>query len=114
VSSTRRHLRVLYGGPVRLAWDDDRGEPRYTIAKCLDVSEAGLRIEAPVSIPLRTYVTLRAERINVCGTAAVKNVARAGSKFILGLELSAQLKGVALEKLTEPALVNETVPQPVD
>jgi hypothetical protein len=88
---------------VQVTWQDERGETRFAYAKCLDVSETGLRIEVPIAAPLGTYITLHAERINVRGTASVRNVSRNGQRFILGLELSAKLRDVAFEKLTEPA-----------
>jgi hypothetical protein len=103
-------LRIPYSGPVRISWNDKRGDTKYAEVKCLDVSEAGLRIEAPESIAPGTYVTLRADRINVYGTACVKNVAGKGTKFILGLELSAQLRGKAVAKLTEPAPTSAPLP----
>ena len=114
MSTTRRHSRIPYSGPVRISWDDKHGETKFAEVKCLDVSEAGLRIEAPESIPVGTYITLRADRIKVSGTACVKNVVGKGMKFILGLELSAQFRRKAAEKLTEPAPTRETVPVPLD
>jgi hypothetical protein len=110
MSSTRRHSRIPYSGPVRITWQDERGETKFAFAKCLDVSESGLRIEVPITVRLGTYVTLHAERINVRGTASVRNISRSGQKFILGLELSAKLRDTALEQFTEP--VKDDAPLP--
>lgn len=106
---TRRHSRIPYNGPVRLSWEDQRGELNFAAGKCLDISKAGLQIEVPVSIPRGTYLTFRADRINVSGTASVRNVVSKGSKYILGLELNAPLRDDAIVRLTEPASATETV-----
>jgi hypothetical protein len=80
---------------------------KYAQAKCLDVSEGGLRVEARVPIPRQAYVTLRAEQINLAGSALVRHVARYGSKYILGLQFSAELRNGTLESLREAAAATQ-------
>jgi hypothetical protein len=87
---------------VRISWEDARGLRNYGIGKCVDVSEDGLRIEVAEAIPLHSHVSLRAEGINFSGSATVKHVARRGSKFILGLELSHGLRDQVLALLRQP------------
>jgi hypothetical protein len=84
----RRNRRVPYMGPVRLSWEDARGESRFTSAKCVDVCEVGLRIESPTAIPPGTMILLQAERIKLAGSATVKHVTRYGGKYLIGFELS--------------------------
>jgi hypothetical protein len=88
-------------GPVRLSWDD-HGETRYTIAKCIDVSESGLRFETPAPIPAHAELVLNAERIEVSGSARVRHVTRHGAKYIIGVELSGALRAKALASIREP------------
>ena len=101
MSTKRRHERILYNGPVRISWEDERGEIMYAAGKCVDISEAGLRIEVSEPVPMRTYVTLRADRINISGTAVVKHIARRSTRYILGLELSQQMRDQAFAKLLD-------------
>src|ERR1035438_2973321 len=82
----RRHPRIPYFGRVRISWQDSQGCPRYMTGKCLDVSEAGIRVEVPEPIPARTNVMLRAEQLNLTGSAIVKHVARQGLNYFLGLD----------------------------
>ena len=84
----RHHERLAYNGPVRISWEDEQGLVRYAHAKCLDVSEDGLRIEVAESIPVRSRLLFRADRINLSGTATVRSIAWRGCKYILGLNLS--------------------------
>jgi hypothetical protein len=72
----RQHSRVPYTGPVRISWEDDQGVVKYTEAKYLDISEAGLRIEAREYIPLRSRISLRADGIKLSGSATVRHVER--------------------------------------
>ncbi len=87
----RRHRRILYPGPVRLSWQDARGVACYALGKSLDVSEGGLRIECTEPIPSAAVVSLRAERLQISGSATVKHIVRRGAKYILGLELNQAL-----------------------
>ena len=84
----REHERLPYGGPVRISWEDEQGLVRYAHAKCLDISEDGLRIEVAEPIPVRSRLLLRADRINFSGSATVRSIAWRGCKYILGLSLS--------------------------
>jgi PilZ domain len=84
----RLHHRVLYSGQARIAWEDEQGLTRFAHAKCIDVSQGGLRIEAAERIPLLARISLRADRINLSGSATVRNVGWRGCKYILGLNLS--------------------------
>ena len=92
----RRYQRIPYLGAVGISWEDEHGLPRYAPATCLDVSEGGLRIEVPERIPVSSRISLRADRINLQGSATVKHIARRGSKYILGLNLSQALRDQAL------------------
>ena len=97
----RRHRRVPYVGPVRISWEDAHG-PRYAQARCLDVSEGGLRIEVPGPIPVHSRISLRADRINLVGFATVKHVARHGSKYVIGLSLNQDLREQSMSLIREP------------
>jgi hypothetical protein len=97
----RRHRRLAFSGYIDISWTDPRGQVKYARTKCLDVSEMGVRVEAPEPIPERTSVSLRAERLSVSGGATVRHVVRLGAKFILGLELTASIAEKALSGVEE-------------
>ncbi len=88
----RRHQRVSYVGAVGISWEDERGLSRYAKAKCLDVSEEGLRIEVAEPIPVLSRLLLRADQINLGGAASVRHIASRGCKYVLGLNLSQTLE----------------------
>jgi hypothetical protein len=90
-SDNRRHQRIRYLGPARISWDDECGLASYADAKCLDVSQEGLCIEVADTVPVRSLLSLRVERIKVGGSATVKYVARRGRKCVLDLNLSQPL-----------------------
>jgi PilZ domain-containing protein len=96
VKDLRRQRRIPFAGLIRLSWDE-RGDTHYCQAKCIDISENGLRVEAPVAIPAQTRISLRAEGLKLSGTAVLKNIVRrGGSKHILGLQLGQALQEKAL------------------
>ena len=51
---SRRNTRIPYTGPIRISWEIENDEPRYTEGKCLDISATGIRIEVRMPIPVRT------------------------------------------------------------
>ena len=97
----RRYHRVPYVSPLRIRSEDANGNSFYGYAKCVDVSEGGLRIEAQAPVSVGTYLSLRADQLNLGGTARLKHVARKGSKYILGLELSQPLPDQVLAGVRE-------------
>jgi|GraSoiStandDraft_16_1057320.scaffolds.fasta_scaffold1108463_1 hypothetical protein len=100
---SRRYPRIPYVGMVRVGWEDAQGHMKYAQTKCVDISAGGLRIELPEPIPMGSYVTVRADRINLAGRAMVRYKARHGAKFIHGLELSQRVREQALAAFGEPA-----------
>jgi len=106
----RRHHRVPYIGRVRISWEDSPGLPKFAAAKCLDVSEGGMRLETLEPIKLYTILSLRAEQINISGSATVKHVERHGSKYVLGLEMSQSLRDRTLALIAEEESSRKPVP----
>lgn len=104
--NSRRHFRFHYIGPVRLFWDDAEGRTKYLQVWCLDISENGLRVDSNESLPMNTRVSLRADLIELAGTAIVRHIHGRGSHFILGLELSPGLREQALKLTRNPALLH--------
>jgi len=92
----RQHQRIPYFGSAHISWEDERGLTRYAQAKCVDVSKEGLRIELSEPIPVRSRLLLRANLIDVGGSATVRHTAWRGCKYTLGLNLSHTLHDDAL------------------
>jgi hypothetical protein len=74
-------------GPIRISWEDNE-QPRFAMAKCIDLSQNGLRIEAPQPIRPGTVIQLCADRIKLTGSATVRHSDRHGSKYLLGVQLN--------------------------
>jgi hypothetical protein len=106
----RRHHRIPYTGPIRLSWVDASGNPAFTMAKCIEVSESGIRVEVPVNIPARTILQLNAEKIHLAGACTVRHAVRQGAKHFLGLELSQSMTEKAIAALREPWALRKESP----
>ena len=100
--NSRKHERVPYEGSVRISWQDERGLSRYAKVKCLDISREGLRIETADPIPVRSTLLLRADQLNLGGSAHVKHTAWRKCKYILGLNLTQPLEK-SITDLTDPS-----------
>jgi PilZ domain len=101
----RRQRRIAYVGPIRISWED-QGQPRFALAKCIDISETGVRIEAPQPVRIGATIQLAAERIKLAGSATVKNVIRNGSKFLLGVQLNHAMPGDAIAEMDRCPIEN--------
>lgn len=88
----RRDERLALSGTVRLVWQDGSGREKFANGRCLDVSQSGLRMELPEAIPVRSYVTVRADKVGVAAHAAVRHCSAARGKYIVGLEFSVPLR----------------------
>jgi hypothetical protein len=99
-----------YRAPVSVFWDDDQGSTKYVHVKFLDISEGGMRIEVPEPIPIGAHISLRAERMNLVGSAVVKHAVRCGSKYLLGLELSEMLRDQVVALIRDPSAVQPPLP----
>jgi len=82
-----RDRRALPDKPLRLAWLDERGHIRSLTGRCIDVSRRRIHVEVPEHIPLDTRIMLRADGLNVAGSASVKYVTRCDRTFILVLDV---------------------------
>ena len=99
---SRRHNRIPYRGAVHISWEDESGLSRYAKANCLDVSEEGLLIELAEPIPVLSRLSLRADQINLGGSASVRHIAWRGCKYVVGLNLSQALEKASLWVAANP------------
>jgi hypothetical protein len=88
----RRHERTVQSEPVQLIWKDRDGVDKYANARTLDVSELGMRIEAPEPVPERSYVSFRCDKLKLNGRASVRSCQRQGNRYLIGLEFSLGMK----------------------
>jgi hypothetical protein len=99
----RRHHRAQSRSIVQIGWKDQLGNEKYTKARILDISEAGMRVEVPERIPERSYVTLRADDLSLQGRGSVRTCHAKGIKYIVGVEFSAGMKWKPKTVKSEPA-----------
>ena len=89
---------------MRISWEDPHGRVKYLPAKCIDISESGMRLETQEQVPIHTHISLRAEQLKLAGAATVRHVHRSGAHFIIGLELTQALRDKALAAVQEPSV----------
>lgn len=88
----RRYSRLGMRAPVRVSWVDRYGNQKYTTAKTIDISEAGIRVELPEAVEIRGLVGVQAERLGVTSSGSVRNCVRCGSKYLVGIEFYSKIK----------------------
>ena len=90
--NSRRFDRFPHNEAIRVCWHDRLGQVKYTNAKCINISEAGISVEVAEPIELQSYVSLKSDKLKLAGTAAVRYCRRNAGKYIIGMEFSAGLK----------------------
>ena len=89
----RRQDRRRCEHKVTVTWHDARGDHKFAIARAIDISESGIRLQMPEAPPLHTYVMLRAAQLGLLGNASVRYCVRtAASKYAVGAEFTAGLR----------------------
>lgn len=88
----RKEPRRFTNAMFAVVWQDARGQSRSIRARGLNVSKSGMRIESAEQLDPGTSVNVQAERHELSGRAFVRNCARRGSNFLIGLEFSEETK----------------------
>jgi len=89
----RRQDRRACDQSITVIWRDPRGEDKFVIAKAVDISESGLRLQMPEALPRQAYLTLRTSKLGLLGSASVRHCTRiGGSKFAIGVEFTAGMR----------------------
>jgi PilZ domain len=96
---TRHDLRRQDRRPcehkVTVTWHDARGDNKFAIARAIDISESGIRLQMPEPPPLHTYVMLRATKLGLLGNASVRYCVRTtASRYAVGAEFTAGLQWI--------------------
>ena len=99
MAELRRHPRIQYAGIVFLSWKTFDGQRNHVLGRSLDVSERGIALMLATRIPVGSFVRVRAEVLNLDGSATVRRFARLPGGFVLGLELSESLDPDVLAEL---------------
>jgi hypothetical protein len=84
----REHYRVSVDYVVVLYWEDATGQVSNARPRARDISEAGIRLECPVSIEPGTNVYMEVPRYGFPVEATVRYCTREGEGFRIGLEFS--------------------------
>jgi len=88
---SRRQKRKPLKFKVHLTWKQGETDV-FALGKCVDVSEAGLRVETKVEIPAGTFVTFRTLELGFGGTGLVRNVGRKTMVYEIGVEFCGGLR----------------------
>jgi hypothetical protein len=92
INNLRRNLRVPSSERIALSWDETPGNPRFTFAKCLNISPEGISVRTDKPMPIRSYVSLRSEKLHLTGSASVKYCIRHNNWYQVGLEFTPGIK----------------------
>src|SRR4051812_33038250 len=91
VKDLRRNERIPAQERVAIGWDDSSGH-KFVLANCLNVSPKGISVRLESPIPVRSYVSLRSEKLQLSGNAAVKYCIRRNTWYQVGLEFNPGVK----------------------
>lgn len=112
VLGRRKHLRHRLSLPIRISWHDESADGEASaVGNSVDVSNYGMAVELPTSIPLSTPVKVRIDGIDVLTVAMVRNVREIpGGCFWIGLEFRRTLLGEAVPAIHTALLRSAAVP----
>jgi hypothetical protein len=73
---------------IRVTWTDQHGATRYALCRCVDIAQAGVRVESQQPIPPRTTVNFQIESPVFGGSSTVRWCSRNRVLYHLGLAFS--------------------------
>jgi hypothetical protein len=88
----RQMARFSLDESVTVSWVDPSGAQHREQARCLDVSEGGLRLELLKKIEAGSYVNVKAEKYKLNASAKVRNAVAKGLRYHVGLEFNSAWK----------------------
>jgi hypothetical protein len=91
----REHDRSKIETRAWISWSDRQGARAQARGFCLDISEAGVKIETSEPIPPDTSVGVAMPALGIRADALVRYCRSVGSRYVVGLELSEKLPRAA-------------------
>ena len=82
----RRRDRFPVSVKVRAWWTPEGGGIVSLQARCLDISQTGMRLEVDRPVPARSFVHVESTELHLAGTAVVRHCDRGMQRCTLGLE----------------------------
>lgn len=86
----RIELRKEADRPVELIWKTDEGDKRFESCRAINLSEDGVAVECPESLPLLAHVIVRARAFEVAALAQVKHCTWRRTIYVVGLNFVAK------------------------
>ncbi len=88
-SNRRAYERMPVDSVAWISWKDADGVSRKVRGRCLDVSRGGMRLQAPVSVPAGSLITIGVPSKEWETSAEVRHCAPVGRMFQLGAKFVA-------------------------
>jgi integration host factor subunit beta len=95
----RSQPREVVDCAVELTWKTATGEKRFEQCRAIDLSETGVAVECPETIPLLAHVIVRAPAFSVAALAQVRHCTWRRSVNVLGLHFVARTSAGALDPM---------------
>jgi hypothetical protein len=99
----RRENRRNCTQPVGIMWRDSAGDDKFIQAPVRDISASGVALEIPEPVPVRSFVTLCAEKLGIHGQASVRYCSRQGIKYSIGMQFTGGTRWKTEEEQEEVA-----------
>lgn len=88
----RNNPRVGFDQFISISWVDPSGAQYHDRARCIDISEGGLRLELSRRIDPGSYVNVRADKYHLNASARVRSVMARGARYHIGFEFNSGWK----------------------
>jgi len=83
----RQHARTVVQESILLSCTMD-GMNRLFRGKCVEVSEAGMKVVCPERIPVRTFLNLRCDSLGLHGSGSVRYSMSWKMQYRIGIEFT--------------------------
>jgi hypothetical protein len=88
----RRYHREFVAGKVRVNWMDSHGRSFGQLARCLDISRRGLKLEVDSRVDPGTLVNVESKDFKIAGIAEIRYCRPKGLKYVIGIQYQGGLE----------------------
>jgi hypothetical protein len=88
----RNEPRVRRNDEVIVEWSDASYDAHSVSARCIDLSDTGMRLKLDAPVPAGQYVQFSVPTGEFRGSGTVRFVRPEGGRFVAGLKFSWQMK----------------------
>jgi hypothetical protein len=87
-SNSRRHVRYAVNSSIRVLWHDAEGKEIISLAKVVEVSVSGVKLQLQHALPVRSFIVCNDRNVGLSGGGTIRYCIMVRGKYEIGVEFT--------------------------